>query len=460
MVQGTDAKDDEKGLKPEKLSILIVDDELNIRKTLTYCLEAEGYGVVAVSNATDALTEATRRVFDMAFVDLRLGEEDGMSLIPRLVSELPWLKIVVITAYASIETAVEAIKRGASDYLPKPFSPEQIRLEAKKMLQLRSMEVEIASLKDDLTLLEPEPRFFSQNVEMKKSLEMAKKAALSEAVILLRGESGTGKSILARSIHRWSSRAEKPLVIVSCPSIPAELLESEMFGHVKGAFTGAVKDSHGRIAQCEGGTLFLDEIAELPIPVQSKLLRFIQDREYERVGDPKTRKANVRLVAATNIDLDDAIKCGQFREDLYYRLNVISITIPPLRDRPEEIELYAMDYLKFFARINHKKMKVFSSVVIDALKVHQWPGNLRELRNAIERAVILSTGEEIQITDLPENIAIKEQLPQVGDKVSLATIEEQHIRRVLANTTSLQEAGEILGIDQATLWRRRKEYGI
>jgi two-component system, NtrC family, response regulator AlgB len=442
------------------LNILIVDDEANIRKTLAYCLEAEGHRVFAVSNANDALAENSHRTLDMAFVDLRLREKNGMDLIPALLSESPWIKIVVITAYASIETAVEAMRRGAIDYVAKPYSSEQIKLLTQRIARMRELENQVASLKADVNRIGPEEKIQTNNVAMKRLIETAMKAAASEATVLLRGESGTGKSMFARAIHHWSPRASKPLAVVACPAMPPDLLESELFGHVKGAFTGAVRDNPGRIAACEGGTLFLDEISDLAPSLQAKLLRFIQEKEYERVGDVRVRKANVRIIAASNTDLEKRVQEGLFREDLFYRLNVISLTLPPLRERPEDIGPMTVDFLMFFNRINHKALLGFTDETMNALLAYQWPGNVRELRNVIERAVILGNGERISRLDLPESVAPVSSPPSSGDMVSLSVIEEQHIRRVLAATSSLQEAASILGIDQATLWRRRKTYGI
>jgi two-component system, NtrC family, response regulator AlgB len=442
------------------LSILIVDDETNIRKTLSYCLAAEGYTVIAVSNSADALEEARRRSFDLAFVDLTLGEENGMDLIPILLSDSPWTKIVVITAHASIVSAVEAIKRGATDYIAKPFTPDQVKFLTRRISRIRKLETEIAALKEDMHRLGPEERLQSLSVGMQRVIETAKKAASSEAIVLLCGESGTGKSVFARAIHHWSPRAAKPMAVVACPAVPPDLLESELFGHVKGAFTGAVRDNPGRIAACEGGTLFLDEIGDMAPSVQAKLLRFIQDKEYERLGESKVRKADVRIIAATNADLKERVAEGRFREDLFYRLNVICLTIPMLRDRQDDIMPLAMDFLTHFCRANHKTFLGFTEETVKSLMSHSWPGNVRELRNTIERAVILGGSERIDLPDLPDNIVPTAGTPSIGDKVPLSTIEELHIRRVMANTSSLQEAADVLGIDQATLWRRRKTYGI
>jgi len=445
---------------PTPLHILVVDDEVNIRKTLSMCLETEGHRVTAVSNFQDALAEASRKSFELAFVDLRLGTDDGLDLIPALLATTPWLKIIVITVYASIDTAVEAMRRGATDYIPKPFTPAQIKLAVRKVFEVRSLEQRVATLQEDLGRVHPEIDFASTSPAMQRAVNLAQQVASSEATILLRGESGTGKTVLARAIHSWSPRASKPISIISCPSFSSELLESELFGHVRGAFTGAVSDNPGRIAACEGGTLFLDEISDLPLSLQPKLLRFLQDKEYERVGDNLTRKADVRIITATNINLEKAVQEGRFREDLFYRLNVIQIEIPPLRERPDDVLTLAEKLLAFFGRVNHRSYIGFTKEALAALVRYHWPGNVRELSNVIERAAILCRSDRVGTECLPENLLPGDSAPKLGDPIALKKIEEQHIRRVLANSKSLQEAADILGIDQATLWRRRKKYGI
>jgi NtrC-family two-component system response regulator AlgB len=443
-----------------EVNILIVDDEPNIRKTLSLFLEQQGHKVISVSNSHDALRESCRAVFDLAFVDLRLGTQSGLELIPMLLSESPWMKIVVITAFASISTAVEAMRLGAIDYLPKPFAPEQIDLVLKKVMEIRNLEMKVQSLQREVNENNPEMEVASANPAMQRVFSLAKQVADTDATVLIYGENGTGKGLLARAIHRWSPRKDSPFSVISCPSLSPELLETELFGHIKGAFTSAVRDNPGRIALSEGGTIFLDEIGAIPASLQPKLLRFIQDREYERVGEGITRKADVRIISATNQDLKTLVLENRFREDLFYRLNVIQITLPPLRERQEDIIPLAEQFLKFFTRKYSRSVAGFSEPVKQALRNYPWAGNVRELRNIVERAVILCQVDRIGIEHLPFIPTEGSAQPRIGDRVSLEMVEEEHIRRILASTQSLQEAADILGIDQATLWRRRKQYNI
>ncbi len=442
------------------MTVLVVDDEINIRKTMSLCLETLGHSVCAVSNARDALSEASRRAFDVAFIDVRLGTENGLDLIQPLLALTPWTKIVVITAYASIESAVEAMRRGACDYLPKPFAPDQVKLATDRAARIQFLEHRISALQEELNHCRPDILLSAESSGMSRTLSLAREVAASDATILLRGETGTGKTSLARQIHHWSYRRHKPLGIVSCPSLSTDLLESELFGHVKGAFTGAVKDNPGRIAACEGGTLLLDEVGDLPRSVQPKLLRFLQDREYERMGGTKTCHADVRVISATNVDLEELVAKGLFRQELLYRLNVIQIDVPPLRDRKDEIVPLAEALLVFFGRKNYRRFSGFTPEAVEALRQYPWPGNVRELRNVLERAAILCKSELVGPEHLPGKPVYQTPSLSLGDPVPLARIEEEHIRRVMAQAKSLQEAADVLGIDQATLWRRRKQWGI
>ena len=317
--------------------------------------------------------------------------------MPRLLSLAPGLHVVIVTAYATIETAVEAMRRGAFDYLPKPFTPDQLRVVLDRIAHMRRLQSQVEELEEQVRSVVPEVDLQTSEPNMREALDVAFKTAASEATILLRGESGTGKGVLARAIHARSPRAAGPFVTIHCPSLSAELLESELFGHVQGAFTGAVRDTIGKVAVAEGGTLFLDEIGDLPLALQPKLLRLLQEKCYERVGETQTRAGNVRILAATNRNLETEIAAGRFREDLFYRLNVIEVTLPPLRERPADILPLAEHLLRFFARQNGKTVSGFAEPARNVLVRYPWPGNIRELRNAIERGVILASGPVVEL---------------------------------------------------------------
>jgi NtrC-family two-component system response regulator AlgB len=443
----------------QSLNILIVDDEINIRKTLAISLETDGHTVAAVSNARDAVVEAGKKSYDLAFVDLRLGLDDGLNLIPELLAQSPWMRIVIITAHGSIDSAVETMKRGAADYLTKPFTPAQVKLVVERVARVRALELQVAGLEEIVGQSKGEPILKTSNPSMQRTINLARQVAASETNVLIRGESGTGKGVLARAIHAWSNRAGKPMSTISCPTLSPQLLESELFGHARGAFTGAIRDNVGRIAANDGGTILLDEIGDLPLELQPKLLRFLQDREYERVGEARTRRADVRVMAATHVDLESAVRAGKFREDLLYRIKVIQLDLPPLRDRLEDIQMLAERFLSELK--GAKSIADFTPEAIAALKGYQWPGNLRELHNVIERAVFLCQDHSVGVPHLPTEFSAREPASEeIGDAVSLDKLEEMHIRRVLAKTKSLDEAAKILGIDQATLYRRRRKYGL
>lgn len=443
-----------------KLDILVVDDEPHIRRTLEVHFASLGHRVRTAGTAEEALGEGQKNAFDVAFVDVRLGSASGLDLLPRLRESVPRGKLVVMTAFASLDNAIEAIRRGAADYLRKPFQPKDLDLVLERLAAIDVTERRLLAAEEDRAAGEPAPWFESTNPGVQKALGIARQVAASDARVLLRGESGTGKNVVAELIHRLSDRASRPFVVVPCPAVPGELLESELFGHVRGAFTGASRDNPGRIALAEGGTLLLDEVGDLPLSLQPKLLRFLEDQRYERVGDPTTRQADVRILAATNQDLEEARRQGRFREDLHYRLNVIVIELPPLRERPDDVLALARGFLDHFRRRRGRGDLTFSGAACKALTFHSWPGNLRELRNAVERATMLAPQAVIEPEDLGLKAGNAPVETALGAPVSLAAVEEEHVRRIVAGAPSYREAAEVLGIDEATLWRKRNRYGI
>lgn len=459
---------------PDLMDILIIDDEKSIRLTTSLVLEADGHYVETAENGTLALRRIKEEHFDLVFLDLRLGDEDGLELLQKIVALKQPPLVVISTAYASIATAVQATQLGAFDYLEKPFTPDELRailIKAQKSLsaqgEVKRLTETVHELKSEVRRSSPPLSFSSDDARTRGEFEVLFRAAATSASILLLGESGTGKSVIAREIHNRSHLRDKPFQTVSCPSLSKELLESELFGHVKGSFTGAIKDTWGKIHEADGGTLFLDEIGELPMEIQPKLLHFLQEREYERLGENKVREANVRIIAATNRDLKATMEEGNFREDLYYRLNVISVRIPPLRQRAADLERIAKEYLGYFAAEMGRRIEGFSESGRIALMRHTWPGNLRELRNAIERATILAAGPAITAEDLPNPVSQAAGEPGgasatlgIGGEHSLEEIEKAHLMEVLRWVPSLSEAAAVLGIDKATLYRKRKRYGI
>jgi NtrC-family two-component system response regulator AlgB len=442
-----------------RFSVLIVDDEKNIRQTLRVCLEALDADVAEAGSVQSALETIGRAAFDVVFVDLKLGGQSGLDLIPMLLSENPNIVIIVVTAYATIETAVEAIRRGAWDYLPKPFTPAQIRHLMQKAQAQRSLSARVADLQGRLADEAPEIDLGSDAASMRGVLEVVGRAAQADVSVLFKGESGTGKSVFARAMHLQSKRRDRPFVTINCPTLTEDLLASELFGHAKGAFTGAIRDQPGRVEMAEGGTLFLDEIGDMPAGMQAKLLRFLQERCFERVGETRTRKANVRVVAATNRDLDADVRTGRFREDLLFRLNVIEIRVPSLRERREDILPMTRRFLAFFARAVGRPVPELSPDAARVLGDYNWPGNVRELRNTIERAVILWPSPVLEPRAFPDRIAgARGQSPTVGGHFTLDEVERAHILAVVGQSKTMEEAAAVLGIDDSTLWRKRKRY--
>jgi NtrC-family two-component system response regulator AlgB len=448
---------DSKTDQTSPLRILVIDDEANIRLTLSMCLEADGHRVITAGNIEDALEEIGRHVFDLVFLDIRLGMDNGLDFLPRLKSENPWAKVIVITAYASIESAVEAMKRGATDYLPKPFEPAQVQLVTKKMAELRRMERKIETLQVALGALDAEADLPTDSPMMQQAIEMARQVASTQAPILIRGEPGTGKGRLARAIHAWSPRAAGPFAAVSC-QLPDDALEVELFG-ISPSTHHTVAEKPGAAAFCDGGTLLLEEVGQAPARLQSKLQRLLHDKEYERMDESRARPVDVRIVATTSADLQPFVRDGRFRSDLLLVLNVVEIYVPPLRNRIEDIPMLAERYLAFFAKEHHRTVSGFSTDASFAMQKYRWPGNVRELRNVVERATLLCRGGQIGIEHLPPNLLNSHSGYAVGDLIDLETIERSHVLQVVAATRSLRRAASILGVDSSTLCRWMKRYG-
>jgi NtrC-family two-component system response regulator AlgB len=444
------------------MRVLIIDDEESIRQTTAILLEGMGHEAVGVESRTAALKQLDKGPFDIAFLDLKLDGESGLELLPELLKSHPHMDVVVCTAYASIETAVEAMRGGATDFLPKPFTPEQVRQLLRKIAKTRKLEDRVVQLEDRLSTDTLNPDLSTSEPVVQKVFTVAFKAAATPASIMILGESGTGKTVLARAIHERSPQRDHAFVTISCPSLSRELLESELFGRVKGAYTGSLSDTWGKVAVADGGTLFLDEIGELPLEIQPKLLRLLQEKEYERVGEAKTRRANVRIVAATNRNLEQAVRDGRFRDDLFYRLNVITLQVPPLRERLGDLKQIADGYLRFFSSQCGKRINSFSPAAERAMWQYAWPGNVRELRNVVEHAVILAGGHQIEPDDLPDKLT--QAVPQlngsgvqVGMQISLEELEQEHIRRIIAQSSTMDEAARILGIGRSTLYKKTKK---
>src|SRR5215831_876169 len=447
---------------------LVIDDDPGIRQSLRLCLEVSGARVLGVATAEAALAALDRGQFDVVFLDLWLGSDSGLAALPEILRRQPGVGVVVVTAYASIESAVEAVRGGAVDYLPKPFSPDQVRLAAERVLSTRRLQREVAELQAQVQAAEGEITFETRSERFRAFMQTAARVAAADCVVLLRGESGTGKNILARWLRTHSPRQAQPFVTVHCPLLFGDLMTSTLFGHRKGAFTGATADALGKVEEAEHGTLFLDEVADLSPDTQSRLLRFLNDRTYERLGDTKERQADVRLMAATNRVLEDAMREGRFREDLYFRLNVVTLHVPPLRERLEDILPLAYHYLRVFCARQGRRLLSFSSSCEALMQSYTWPGNMRELRNAIERAVILAPRDPVEAADL--GLAAEVQAlasgsgagttPRLGGDATLEEIEREHIARVLARVASTETSARLLGIDPTTLQRKRKRYGL
>ena len=442
-----------------KAKIIVVDDEAIVRESLRDWLSDCGYQIFTAENGHQALEIIERERLSIVITDLVMPEMDGIELMKRAKDIIPNIEVIIITAYGSITTAIAAMKEGAYDYIEKPFCPERAELLVQKLVEHQGLIEENISLHQKL-----EERYRFENIiakspKMQQVIEVIKIVAKSNATVLIVGDSGTGKELVARAIHAQSHRRGKPFIAVSCAALPESLLESELFGHEKGSFTGAYAQKKGKFEIANRGTLFLDEIGEMSANIQVHLLRVLEEKEFTRVGGNELIKVDVRVVSATNKDIRKAVASGQFREDVYYRLNVVTIELPPLRERKEDIPLLAQHFLKKFAMENQKEIAGFSPDVTDFLLKYEWPGNVRELENAIERAVILAQNSNIEVTDLPHQNLPLARSASPGKMLKEA--EKNHILNILTETEgNYSEAARILGISRMTLYNKAREYGI
>ena len=440
-----------------KASILIVDDETVVRDSLGKWFEEEGYNVETATTARDALLKLPVQRWDVALVDIKMPGMDGLELQRKIREVDPEILIIIMTGYASVETAVQALKDGAYDYITKPFDPDDLAHLVRKALEHRRTKEENVRLRESLETTQT-VELVGNSQAMQKVQEMICTVASTDTTVLIRGESGTGKELVAQAVHNLSPRRYMPLVVIHCGALTETLLESELFGHEKGAFTGALYRKKGKFEVAEGGTVFLDEISDISLKTQTDLLRVLQEREITRVGGTQTIKVDFRAVAATNRDLEGLVKEGTFRPDLYYRLNVFSIELPPLRERRDDIPLLADHFLQKYARAMNKRFTSISRAALDKLMDYGWPGNVRELENAIERALVVGREPEIQRADLPLSLQGGSG-PPAGP--SLDDVERAHILKTLeACDWNQTKTAKVLDIDRVTLYNRIKKYGF
>jgi DNA-binding NtrC family response regulator len=448
----------------KKSVILLIDDDDSLRRVMEFSLTEAGHTVQTAANGEDGLWLFEKGTFDAVITDITMPGMSGMEVLAKVLQRVPTIPVIVITAYGTIESAVEAMKQGAFDYITKPFNRDELRLTLEKAVKMRRLEKENVELRAEVTDRYSFDSIVGSSEKMKEVLDLAGRVAASDASLLITGESGTGKELLAKGVHFNSSRANGPFVAVNCAAIPEALIESELFGHVKGSFTGAVRDKEGKFELADGGTLFLDEIGDLRIDLQAKILRALQEREVDRVGGNKPVTVDVRVVAATNKDIERAVKEGTFREDLYYRLNVITLFIPPLRERKEDIPLLTGHFLKKF---NPEADVRMDASALSVLTAYGWPGNVRELENVIERASVLKRGSLITREELPDklkkaNTGVEDLILNIPEQgISLEELEKKLIIKALEKRKGNQtRAAEFLGITRPTLIYRMEKFKL
>ena len=446
-----------------KFTILIIDDEKNIREGLGDALELDGYNVRLAENGEQGLAFVEKGDIDLVITDLRMPGISGEEVIAKVKGESPGIPVIVLTGHGSIDSAVDAMRNGAYDFLTKPLNLDRLSLIVKRALAGRELEIRHSNLKAELNEKTSFESIIGKSAEMQKIFQVVRKAAASKASVLITGESGTGKELIANALHNLSSRQAKPYIKVHCAALSETLLESELFGHEKGAFTGAISRKRGRFELANTGTIFLDEIGEIDQNVQIKILRVLQDKRFERVGGEETVEVDVRVIAATNKDLNKEIAEGRFREDLFYRLNVVHIQVPPLRDRKDDIPLLVASFLEEFASDNGKKVLEIDSRARSALYKYDWPGNIRQLRNCIESAVVMCNGKVITLEDLPPSVsgAVDGNSIAIPTGIPLAEAEKIIIQQNLAeNKGNKSKTADVLGIGRKTLHRKLEEYGL
>lgn len=446
-----------------KFTLLIIDDEKNIREGLGANFELEGYYVKLAENGEEGLKLISKGDIDLVITDLRMPGISGEEVLRRVTTETPGIPVIVLTGHGSIDAAVDAMRNGAYDFLTKPLNLDQLSMIVKRALEARELSLQHNQLKKEVESAHTFDKIIGKSAEMQKVFEMIKKVASSKASVLITGESGVGKELVADAIHNLSSRKDHQCIKVHCAALSETLLESELFGHEKGAFTGADNLVKGRFELAHESTIFLDEIGEINPSVQIKILRVLQEKAFERVGGQETINVDVRIVAATNRNLEEEVKNGKFREDLYYRLNVVHIHVPPLRERKDDIPLLIAKFVEEFAEENGKVISGIDARAKSAMYNYNWPGNIRELRNCIESAVVMASGEEITLEDLPPTVskAAAEQSISIPANSTLDEAEKIIILQTLAaNKNNKSKTAELLGIGRKTLHRKLEEYGI